>query len=64
MKAFIQRCEQVVERIEMGFCERAEAMRALRALRNEAAERFGEGSDEFVQVVEVLLGGHEIASNL
>jgi len=64
MKNLLKKADQLSENIEMGFYTKSQALSMLRGLRNEIAEKFDEGSDEFIQCIQSLIDAHEIAINL
>lgn len=63
MKTLLKKIDKLTEEIEMGFYTRKECFAKLRALRNEVADKFEEGSDEFMQCVYHLIDANEIAKS-
>ena len=64
MKIIIQTIDNLTEQIEMGFFTESEAMFKLRELRSEVADKFEEGSDEFMRCICPLVDANEIARSL
>ena len=64
MKTIFKKIDKLTERIEMGLFTKAEAFSNLRELRSEIAEKYGEGSDDFMQCICLLVDANEIAINL
>jgi len=64
MKNLLNKIDQLTERIEMGFLTRSESLSQLRGLRAEIADKFEEGSDEFMQCIGPLIDANEVAINL
>jgi hypothetical protein len=58
MKTLLRKIDQMTEKIEMGFFTRSESLRLLRNMRQEIADKFEEGSDEFIQCVTPLIDIH------
>ena len=64
MKTLIKKIDNLTEKIEMGLFTKSEAIFKLRELRSEVAEKFEEGSDEFMQCIECLIDANSIALGL
>jgi hypothetical protein len=64
MTTLINKIDKLTDEIEMGFYTKSEAMFKLKQLRGEVAEKFEEGSDEFMQCIYPLIDANEIAKCL
>ena len=64
MKALLIKIDTLIEQIEAGLLTRGEAFVQLRKLRKEIADKFEEGSDEFIQCISPLIDAHELAQSL
>ena len=64
MKTLLNKIDKLTDQIEMGFFTKSVAMFKLRELRSEVAEKFEEGSDEFMQCIYPLIDANDIAKAL
>ena len=64
MKKLINRANDLTDIIEMGLLTRGQAFFKLRELRSDIADKYEEGSDEFIQCIDPLIDANEVANLL
>ena len=64
MKAILKQIDNLMSQINMGLYTKNEVNINLRAIRQNALDKFEEGSDEFQQIVYALLDAQCLASDI
>jgi hypothetical protein len=64
MKLLLKKIDTLTDNIEMGLLTRGQAFSKLRELRSDIADKYEEGSDEFVKCIEPLIDANEVANLL